>query len=99
MTVRMLSAAPASRIAARALGCYATCMERTFPVILVPQSEGGFFVECPSLPGCYSQGETTQEALDNIREAILLTLDDLRALGQPVPEPETPLITSVRVAG
>ncbi len=56
---------------------YTISMSRSFPVILVPQSEGGFFVECPGLPGCYSQGETAEEALQNVQEAILLVIEDL----------------------
>ncbi|MFG0284523.1 MAG: type II toxin-antitoxin system HicB family antitoxin [Phycisphaerales bacterium JB039] len=51
-------------------------MQRSFAVILHPQAEGGYFVEAPSLPGCYSQGETLEEALANIREAIELVLED-----------------------
>ena len=51
-------------------------MQGSYPVILHPQSEGGFFVECPSLPGCYSQGETVEESLEHIREAIELALED-----------------------
>ena len=44
-----------------------------FKVILEPDAEaGGYVVSCPSLPGCYSQGETVEEALKNIKEAILL---------------------------
>jgi predicted RNase H-like HicB family nuclease len=73
-------------------------MDRTFPVVLVPQSEGGFFIECPSLPGCYSQGETKDEALENIREAILLTLEDLEELGEPVPVAATPVLSEVSVS-
>jgi predicted RNase H-like HicB family nuclease len=38
-------------------------------VILAPEEEGGFSVAVPALPGCYSQGETVEEALDNAREA------------------------------
>ncbi len=46
-----------------------------FKVILEPDTEaGGYVVSCPSLPGCYSQGETVEEALKNIKEAILLCL-------------------------
>jgi len=41
----------------------------TFPVALI-ESEEGFTVCCPALPGCWSQGETRAEALKNIREAI-----------------------------
>ena len=72
-------------------------VSRSFPVILTPQPEGGYFVECPSLPGCYSQGETVEEALDNIGEAILLALEDLEALGQAVPDVAPPLVTEVQV--
>jgi predicted RNase H-like HicB family nuclease len=41
----------------------------TYRVVL-RQSEEGFSVSCPGLPGCFSQGETEEEALANIREAI-----------------------------
>ncbi len=44
-------------------------------VILEPQEEGGYTVYVPSLPGCISQGETKEEALENIREAIELYLE------------------------
>lgn len=44
-------------------------------VILEKQEEGGYTVYVPSLPGCISQGETKQEALKNIREAIELYLE------------------------
>ena len=45
-----------------------------YPVILIPSNEG-FAVGCPALPGCWSQGDTEAEALDNIREAIQLWLE------------------------
>ena len=38
--------------------------------VLLQQSEEGFSVSCPGLPGCWSQGETEQEAIENIRDAI-----------------------------
>jgi len=44
-------------------------------VILEAQKEGGFTVYVPSLPGCISQGETKEEALKNIKEAIELYLE------------------------
>lgn len=44
-------------------------------VILEPQKEGGYTVHVPSLPGCISQGETKEEALKNIKEAIELYLE------------------------
>ena len=38
--------------------------------VLLQHSEEGFSVSCPGLPGCWSQGETEQEAIENIRDAI-----------------------------
>jgi predicted RNase H-like HicB family nuclease len=77
-------------------------MQRPFAVILHPQAEGGYFVEAPSLPACYSQGETVEEALGNIREAIELVLEDLDAQGQSPPGSPgagAPLVTEVVVNG
>jgi predicted RNase H-like HicB family nuclease len=44
-------------------------------VVLEPSDEGGFTVHVPSLPGCISEGDTREEALANIREAIALYLE------------------------
>lgn len=44
-------------------------------VVLEPSEEGGYTVYVPSLPGCISEGETKQEAMANIREAIELYLE------------------------
>ncbi len=44
-------------------------------VQLVPEEEGGFSVFAPELPGCMSQGETEEEALENIREVIPVFLE------------------------
>jgi predicted RNase H-like HicB family nuclease len=43
-------------------------------VVLEPQEEGGYTVHVPSLQGCLSEGDTIEEALKNIKEAILLYL-------------------------
>lgn len=44
-------------------------------VVLEPSEEGGFTIYVPSLPGCISEGETEEEALKNIKEAIGLYLE------------------------
>ena len=42
-----------------------------FTVLLTPDKEdGGYVAECPAIPGCVSEGETVEEALTNIKEAI-----------------------------
>ena len=54
--------------------------------ILIEQDEDGKFVaECPSLPGCISQGENRDEALDNIRDAIKGYLESLKKHNEPIP--------------
>jgi antitoxin HicB len=69
-----------------------------FKVLLEPDETGGYVVSCPSLPGCYTQGDTVAEALDNIKEAILLCLEDLQAQDQVIPDMSQTLISSVAVA-
>jgi predicted RNase H-like HicB family nuclease len=56
-----------------------------YSVVVHQADEGGFWVEVPALPGCYSQGETREEVLDNVREAIELYLEGLQEAGSPIP--------------
>jgi predicted RNase H-like HicB family nuclease len=49
-------------------------------VLLERDETGSHIVVFPSLPGCYSQGETVEEAMENIEEAILLCLEDMQAM-------------------
>ncbi len=51
----------------------------TIKVILEPSDEGGFTVIVPALPGCISEGDSKEEALNNIREAIELYIEPLSA--------------------
>ncbi len=46
-----------------------------FTIILEPETDGGYSVICPAIPGCVSQGDSMKDALSNIREAILLCLE------------------------
>lgn len=73
-------------------------MSKSFPVVLLPEAEGGYVVQCPALPGCYSQGETVEEALANIREAIEVVLADMASRGEPVLHVDAPILTEVTVA-
>ena len=53
-------------------------------LVTLEQDEAGYWVvECPALPGCLSQGRTRQEALQNILEAIHLSLETRKAHGLP----------------
>ncbi|MCC6975540.1 MAG: type II toxin-antitoxin system HicB family antitoxin [Anaerolineae bacterium] len=56
-------------------------------IILIPDEDGvGYTVEVPSLPGCISEGDTLEEAISNIREAIDLYLESLTERGKPIPD-------------
>ena len=69
-----------------------------FKVFLERDEEyDGYVVVCPSLPGCYSQGHTVEEALANIREAIELVLEDMQESGEHIPDPTNVLVGSVIV--
>jgi len=59
-----------------------------YRVVLELQEEGGYTVYVPSLPGCVSQGETSEEALVNIKEAIEVYLESLRERRIPLPQVE-----------
>ena len=68
-----------------------------FKVVLETDPEGGYVVCCPTLPGCYSQGDTIDEAMANIREAVVLCLEDMKAHNERVPDPSKTLVGSVVV--
>jgi len=55
-------------------------------VVIYPGEDGYWVAECPSLPGCISQGKTKQEAIANIKEAIEGYIVSLEEDGLPVPE-------------
>ena len=55
-------------------------------VVIYPGEDGYWVAECPSLPGCVSQGETKQDAIVNIKDAIDLYISVLEDDGLPVPE-------------
>ena len=56
-----------------------------YTVLLQQEPDKGYIVSIPALPGCISQGNTRMEAMDNIREALRLYLDDCREAGDPIP--------------
>lgn len=56
-----------------------------FIVYLQPAEEGGYIVSAPELPGCVTQGETREEALEMIKDAIVGYVESLKAHGDRVP--------------
>ncbi|MCY4361595.1 MAG: type II toxin-antitoxin system HicB family antitoxin [Gammaproteobacteria bacterium] len=55
-----------------------------FNITFDRDEDGVWIVECPAIPGCVSQGETREQALDNIREAIALCLEVRAEKGLPL---------------
>jgi predicted RNase H-like HicB family nuclease len=56
-----------------------------YTVILQREGDGGYVGTVPALPGCVSQGDSREELLRNIEEAIELYLEDVKAAGEPIP--------------
>jgi len=72
---------------------------RNYSVVLEPDVDGGYVAIVPAFPGCYSQGDTIEEALANAREAVEVTIEDMEARGEPIPDPSGELIGRVAVGG
>ena len=58
---------------------------RHYTVIFEREDDGGYHAYCPALKGCHSQGDTLDDALANIREAMAAYLESLKAEGEPAP--------------
>jgi predicted RNase H-like HicB family nuclease len=68
-----------------------------FSVIIEKDSEG-YYAFCPELQGCYTQGNTYEEVLENAKDAIRLHIEDRIASGEEIPQAETISLTSLEVA-
>jgi antitoxin HicB len=70
-----------------------------YSIVLIPEpEEGGYSVIVPLLPGCFTQGETLEEALANAKEAIEVHLEGLALDKQPIPEQgQAPLLATIAV--
>ena len=66
-----------------------------FRILIEPDEDGVFVAECPSLPGCVSQGKTREEALANIKDAIAGYLASLKKHNEPVPLPVTEEVVEI----
>ncbi len=69
----------------------------TFTVV-VEKDEDGFFAYCPELQGCYTQGDSYEEVMDNVKDAIRLHVADRLASHEEVPSSEVVSLSTVKVA-
>ena len=67
-----------------------------FPVLIEECEEGGYYGECPHLPGCQVQGETYEETLEELKAAIAGMIDDYIETGDPLPS-RYPILTVVTI--
>ena len=65
--------------------------------IIIEQDKDGYFAFCPELQGCYSQGETYEEVLMNIQDAIKLHLQDKIDGKEEIPEIKSVSLSTVHV--
>ncbi len=66
--------------------------------VVVEKDEDGYFAYCPLLQGCYTQGDTYEEALDNLRDAIQLHIEDRIAACEPLPRVQAFSLTAIEIA-
>ena len=68
-------------------------MKKVSLPIVIEADADGYFVSCPALQGCYSQGDTYEEAVENIKDAIRLHIEDRLADGEEIPQVAVSLST------
>jgi predicted RNase H-like HicB family nuclease len=66
--------------------------------VIIEKDKDGYFAICPELQGCYTQGDTYEEVIENIRDAIRLHIQDRIESGDEIPQPESVSLTSLEVA-
>lgn len=68
----------------------------TMPVV-IERDRDGYFAFCPILQGCYTQGDSYEEAIENIQDAVQLHIADRLARGEPVPSAEMVSLATLEV--
>jgi predicted RNase H-like HicB family nuclease len=65
--------------------------------VVIEKDKDGYFASCPVLQGCYTQGASYEEVMDNIEDAIRLHIEDRLASGEPVPTAESVSLSTLEV--
>jgi predicted RNase H-like HicB family nuclease len=66
--------------------------------VVIERDMDGYFALCPGLQGCYTQGDTYEEVLENIKDAIRLHIEDRIENGEEIPQAESVSLTMMEVA-
>ncbi|MEN4017776.1 MAG: type II toxin-antitoxin system HicB family antitoxin [Methanobacterium sp.] len=72
-------------------------MKRYKVSVVIEKDEDGYFAFSPELQGCYAQGETYEEVIENIKDAIRLHIKDMIENKEAIPEIESISLTSLEV--
>jgi len=65
--------------------------------VIIEKDKDGYFAFCPDLQGCYTQGDSYEEVLSNIEDAIRLHIEDRLENGEPIPISEMVSLTTLEV--
>ena len=66
--------------------------------IVIEKDEDGYYAFCPELQGCYTQGDTYEEVMENIKDAIRLHLEDRIENGETIQQRDAVILTSLEMA-
>ena len=66
--------------------------------VIIEKDSDGYFAFCPELQGCYTQGDSYEETMENIKDAIHLHIEDMIETGETIPVVESISLTSLEVA-
>jgi len=85
-------------LVSRPRNCREAAVQYHFSAI-IGHDANGYWARCPELQGCYAQGGTYEEALDHLRNAVVLHVEDLLFCGEEIPHIEAMSLISVDVVG
>ncbi len=66
--------------------------------VIVEKDADGYFASCNELQGCYTQGETYEEVIENIKDAIALHVEDRLGAGEEISQPQAVSLTMMELA-
>jgi len=68
-----------------------------YKIIIEECDEGGFYAECPAFPGCHVEGETYEESIKEIKEAVKSFIEDYKFRNEDLPS-DNFMVTSIQIA-
>lgn len=66
--------------------------------VIIEKDRDGYFASCPELQGCYTQGDTYEEVIENIRDVIRLHVEDRIESGEEIPQSQSVSLTLMEIA-